>query len=158
MIYEKEVRRDRRGPFEADTREHSRIHQSSKGRDKKVLSSLLRKHGVSLALHGHCHTNMEYSRKGIRFLIGGGSVLSSDPATLHLNMLRISDAVIETRHDQLTSAVLPLNQRVSRAEIPEVISHVAASSAIAAHETMRQRKGREHAREREEMFTTQTDS
>ena len=64
--------------------------QTMKLRGKKDLMRLFKKHGVDAVLHGHYHQNMEYTRKGLQFINGGGSILGPRPSVLHLNVLHVN--------------------------------------------------------------------
>jgi 3',5'-cyclic AMP phosphodiesterase CpdA len=65
--------------------------QTMKLRGKKELLALFRKHGIDLVLHGHYHRTLEYIRKGIRFVNGGGSVVDELESGLHVNLVRVSN-------------------------------------------------------------------
>jgi len=69
--------------------------QTMKLRGKKDLLRLFRTHGIDLVLHGHYHRMMDYERKGIRFLNGGGSVLDERSKTLSVNIVRVSGREID---------------------------------------------------------------
>jgi predicted phosphodiesterase len=95
-------------------------------RGKKVLMDLFRKHGADQVLHGHYHENMEYSRKGLRFVNGAGSVLSSNPSLLHLNVLKVRDGAVEVQRHEIPSLTLSAEGRREPPAIPAIPSHVAA--------------------------------
>jgi 3',5'-cyclic AMP phosphodiesterase CpdA len=59
-------------------------------RGKKPLLRLLRRHGVDIVLHGHLHENSGYTRDGVRFLNGGGSVLGPSPRHLGFNLVTLT--------------------------------------------------------------------
>jgi 3',5'-cyclic-AMP phosphodiesterase len=65
---------------------------------KRTLMKLFESHGVDIVLHGHYHRNVEYVRKGIRFVNGGGSTLSLDSSSLHLNLLHVDRRGIRIQH------------------------------------------------------------
>jgi 3',5'-cyclic AMP phosphodiesterase CpdA len=67
-------------------------------RGKKDLMDLFRKHRVDAILHGHYHENMEYTRKGLHFINGGGSILGPRPSVLHLNVLHVSANEVRLEH------------------------------------------------------------
>jgi len=69
--------------------------QTMKLRGKKDLLRLFQQHGIDLVLHGHYHRTMEYERKGIRFLNGGGSVMDELSKTLTVNIVRVSGRGID---------------------------------------------------------------
>jgi 3',5'-cyclic AMP phosphodiesterase CpdA len=100
--------------------------QTMKLRGKKDLMDLFRKHSVDAVLHGHYHQNMEYSRKGLRFVNGGGSVLSLSPSVLHLNVLRVSDAGVEVQMHEMPSLTLNADRPALPASVPALSSHAAA--------------------------------
>jgi 3',5'-cyclic AMP phosphodiesterase CpdA len=97
--------------------------QTMKLRGKKELMQLFQKHKVEAVLHGHYHQNVEYSRKGLRFLNGGGSILGPKPSVLQLNLLHLSDQGLEVElHD------IPwfLDVRTSSRRDPVLTSQAAA--------------------------------
>lgn len=63
---------------------------------KKALLKLFRKYNVEMILHGHLHESGKYYRKGLLFLNGGGSVLSSEKNLLKVNYIHINASSIET--------------------------------------------------------------
>jgi Icc protein len=67
---------------------------------KRTLMKMFKNHGVDIVLHGHYHRNMEYVRRGIRFVNAGGSTLSTDPSFLHLNLLHFDRKGIRVQHMQ----------------------------------------------------------
>ncbi len=74
--------------------------QTMKLRGKKELMRLFARHRVDAVLHGHYHENREYTRQGVRFINGGGSVLGLEPSMLRLNILHVGAAGIRLeRHD-----------------------------------------------------------
>lgn len=100
--------------------------QTMKLRGKKVLMDLFRKHGVGSVLHGHYHVNMEYSRNSLRFVNGAGSVLSSNPSLLHLNLLQIRDGGVEVQRHEIPSLTRNTEGRDNPAAMSFIPSHVAA--------------------------------
>jgi len=62
------------------------------------LMKMFKTHGVDIVLHGHDHRNMEYERKGIRFVNGGASIISDDSSSLHLHLLHIDQKGIRVQH------------------------------------------------------------
>lgn len=75
--------------------------QTMKLRNKKNVINRLRELKAELVLHGHLHESSEYSRKKIRFLNSGGSVLGSENY-LKLNEIRVSGSNISSRIVSLT--------------------------------------------------------
>lgn len=75
--------------------------QTMKLRNKKNVINRLRELKAELVLHGHLHESSEYSRKKIRFLNSGGSVLGSENY-LKLNEIRVSGNNISSRIVSLT--------------------------------------------------------
>jgi len=63
---------------------------------KKRLFELFKECGVSLVLHGHVHVNGEYTRKGIQFINGGGSLLGSG-LRMAFNLICVGPRSIENR-------------------------------------------------------------
>jgi len=99
--------------------------QTMKLRGKKELTKLFQKHKVDAVLHGHYHQNMEYSRKGLRFVNGGGSILSSNPSVLHLNVLRISDAGVDVQRHDIPSLAL----NAHRPNLPAALQVIPSAAA-----------------------------
>lgn len=99
--------------------------QTMKLRGKKELMKLFQKHKVEAVLHGHYHRNMEYSRKGLRFINGGGSILSSNPSVLHLNIIRVSDAGVDVQRHEIPS--LAANMLVPN--LPSAVRLIPAQAA-----------------------------
>jgi 3',5'-cyclic AMP phosphodiesterase CpdA len=85
-----------------ETREDGTIHnlwlrvekQTVKLHGKKELFKLFAAHNVELVLHGHIHSNAEYSREGIRFVNSGHSVLGVSPEKLNLTFIRVDETGI----------------------------------------------------------------
>lgn len=75
--------------------------QTMKLRNKKNVINRLRELKAELVLHGHLHESSEYSRKKIRFLNSGGSVLGNENY-LKLNEIRVSGSNISSRIVSLT--------------------------------------------------------
>ena len=67
----------------------------------KRLLNLFNMYEVDLVLHGHFHENIEYVRKGIRFLNAGASVKSNDPNELQINFIEINPHKIITETHKL---------------------------------------------------------
>ena len=65
-------------------------------RNKKKIIKQLSELKTELVLHGHLHENMEYTRKGIKFLNCGGSVLGDDKFIM-LNEITLSDKNISNQ-------------------------------------------------------------
>jgi Icc protein len=70
--------------------------QTMKLRNKKSIIKLFKKHNVQLVLHGHMHETAEYTRKGIKFLNAGGSILGNNPDEINLNYIYINPGGIQT--------------------------------------------------------------
>jgi UDP-2,3-diacylglucosamine pyrophosphatase LpxH len=100
--------------------------QTMKLRGKKELTKLFQKHKVDAVLHGHYHQNMEYSRKGLRFVNGGGSILSSNHSVLHLNVLQISAAGVDVQRHEIPSLALNAQGPYLPASVPVITSPAAA--------------------------------
>ncbi len=69
--------------------------QTMKLRNKKRLLALFLASKVDIVLHGHFHENREYTRKGVRFVNTGASVLGADKR-LFATFLNVSASGIET--------------------------------------------------------------
>jgi 3',5'-cyclic AMP phosphodiesterase CpdA len=63
---------------------------------KKRLFELFRESHVDLVLHGHVHVNEEYTRKGVRFINAGGSLLGPGNR-MSFNLLEVTPGSIESR-------------------------------------------------------------
>jgi len=63
---------------------------------KKRLFELFRQCNVAVVLHGHVHMNEEYTRKGVRFINGGGSLLGPARGTA-FNLITIAPGSVENR-------------------------------------------------------------
>jgi 3',5'-cyclic AMP phosphodiesterase CpdA len=63
---------------------------------KKRLFELFRQCNVALVLHGHVHLNEEYTRKAVRFINGGGSLLGPDRG-MAFNLITVAPGSIENR-------------------------------------------------------------
>ncbi len=86
---------------------------------KRALMKLFRKHGVEIVLHGHYHRNSEYTRSGLRFANGGGSILTPESTGLNVNVLDVDSTGIrlqrlefppasDRQHLQMREVVPPL--------------------------------------------------
>ncbi len=80
--------------------------QTMKLRNKKSLLKFFNSINTELILHGHLHESAEYTRKGIKILNGGGSILSKDKNVLNYNVINASSAEINTSIEsfQVTSS------------------------------------------------------
>jgi hypothetical protein len=76
-------------------------------------------------LHGHHHENAEYIRKGLRFINGGGSVLSPHSSELNLNVLHVDTKEIRVQQYRFPLMTESAVSRVSQDD-PFVSSHAAA--------------------------------
>jgi len=63
---------------------------------KKRLFELFKECGVLLVLHGHVHVNGEYTRKGLQFINGGGSLLGAGNG-IAFNLISVGPGSIENR-------------------------------------------------------------
>ncbi|MFO7447466.1 MAG: metallophosphoesterase [Ignavibacteriaceae bacterium] len=76
--------------------------QTMKLRKKKRLLKLFNTHQVDLVLHGHIHENIEYERKGVKFLNAGGCIKGCTENSFNINFVDISpvktDIVIHNIH------------------------------------------------------------
>ena len=95
--------------------------QTMKLRGKSRLLTLFAETDVALVLHGHLHESQAYTREGVRFLNGGGSVLNRRDSDLHVNIVRISDAGVMTECHRLSMqpSLLPHMPSISAA-LPEI--------------------------------------
>ena len=98
--------------------------QTMKLHGKRALMKLFRRHAVDVVLHGHYHRNVAYTRKGLHFINGGGSVLSPDSTMLHLNILHVDGNGIRVRQHEIS----PQTERRG-AQPKEVISPTALIAA-----------------------------
>jgi 3',5'-cyclic AMP phosphodiesterase CpdA len=89
--------------------------QTMKLRGKKKLVKRFKKSGINLVLHGHLHESNEYSRKQIKFLNAGGSILNKSNE-LHINTININGSNIT---NYFTTVVL---EKSNLLKIPHHIS------------------------------------
>jgi Icc protein len=89
-----------KSPLFADTSQSSvwqKIEkQTMKLRNKKTLLKFFKDSNAELVLHGHLHESAEYTRKGIKFLNAGGSILGKNKNILNFNVINISSREIKT--------------------------------------------------------------
>jgi predicted phosphodiesterase len=71
-------------------------NKTMKLRKKPALLRLFARIRVELVLHGHHHTNCEYTSNGILFMNGGGTVMGPDPSVLSVNLVRLDGANLRT--------------------------------------------------------------
>lgn len=76
--------------------------QTMKLKKKKRLLSLFRKHKIDIVLHGHIHYNEYYERKGISFLNAGASTSGYSGKSIRVNMISISNGIIEGELHKIT--------------------------------------------------------
>jgi 3',5'-cyclic AMP phosphodiesterase CpdA len=100
--------------------------QTMKLRGKKELMLLFKKHRVDAVLHGHVHENSEYTRKGLRFINGGGSILGARPSILRLNVLHVSPTGVHLEQHEVPAVEEIRRARVARQTPPLLPSHAAA--------------------------------
>jgi Icc protein len=86
--------------------------QTTKLRGKKRLMKLFGGNNVQFVLHGHVHRNSTYSRKGIRFVNGGGGLLGTDRSLLAVNVVTVgaNAASVET-HTFPAASNIPARHR-----------------------------------------------
>jgi 3',5'-cyclic AMP phosphodiesterase CpdA len=99
--------------------------QTMKLRGKRMLLKLFQKHRVDAILHGHYHENGEYARNGLRFINGGGSILTPHSSELHLHLLHIDAKEIRVQEHRFPLVTEHAVGRISENE-PFITSHVAA--------------------------------
>lgn len=63
--------------------------QTMKLKRKKKLLKSFKKLGINSVLHGHLHECATYTRKGIKFMNAGGSVLGSQNEFIKINIIKI---------------------------------------------------------------------
>lgn len=66
-------------------------------RKKKSIIKKFKAYGVNAVLHGHVHESCEYYRKSIRFINGGGSILSPTNDILQVNLINIEKSILTSR-------------------------------------------------------------
>lgn len=83
-----------KNPFHADSSESSlwqKIEkQTMKLRNKKTLLKFFNEINAELVLHGHLHETTDYTRKNIKFLNAGGTILGTNKNLLDYNIIEIS--------------------------------------------------------------------
>ena len=77
--------------------------QTMKLRKKKRIINLLNGKNVDLVLHGHYHENHEYSKKGIKFLNAGASIINHKPGIMHGNFIEVGGKEITTEIHKIES-------------------------------------------------------
>jgi 3',5'-cyclic AMP phosphodiesterase CpdA len=75
-------------------------------RGKGRLLKLFARLDVAAVLHGHVHESNEYFRDGVRFLNAGGTVLHDRSPDIHVNIVRVSDAGVQTEIHRLSAQSL----------------------------------------------------
>ena len=83
--------------------------QTMKLRGKKRLLELFQEHEVAVVTHGHVHANSSYSRKGVKFLNGGGSLLGPGSPDVSFNLIEVSREAIRTRTITVPGECPPLS-------------------------------------------------
>jgi 3',5'-cyclic AMP phosphodiesterase CpdA len=83
-------------------------NQTMKLRGKRDLFDLMRKHSIDLVVHGHYHVNKEYTRKGIKFINGGGTLLSANSAVLYVNIIETSPGALSISRKEIPAFTNPL--------------------------------------------------
>ena len=63
--------------------------QTLKLKNKTRLFNLFKEHNIDLVLHGHYHKSCEYTRKGIRFLNAGATIIDNISNQVNLNYINI---------------------------------------------------------------------
>jgi 3',5'-cyclic AMP phosphodiesterase CpdA len=100
--------------------------QTMKLHGKKPLCRLFEANDVELVLHGHLHRSVEYRRKGVRFLNGGGSILGPVPGELGVNIVTVRDREIEVEIERVSGTRLRKRELVLPAPADDVPAHAAA--------------------------------
>lgn len=81
--------------------------QTMKLRGKKKIIREFSDLGFELVLHGHQHVNRVYSRKNVRFINSGGSILGDNFGKLSLNEIYVEPDGIKNKFVHLDKKVLP---------------------------------------------------
>ena len=98
--------------------------QTMKLKKKKKLFLLFNMYKVDLVLHGHIHESNEYSRKGIRFLNAGASVLGRVPGELKINFVNVKNSGIDIeihKIDFSSSVISKINQEEAETKLFSLI-------------------------------------
>jgi 3',5'-cyclic AMP phosphodiesterase CpdA len=102
--------------------------QTMKLRGKSRLLKLFAKHNVALVLHGHIHQSMEYTREGVRFINGGGSILHDTHTDLHINIIRVHESGCSVEIHRIPPEGIPMQVRMPVTATPDLLTtgHAAA--------------------------------
>lgn len=102
--------------------------QTMKLRGKSKLLRLFALTHVDLVLHGHIHRSMEYTREGVRFLNGGGSILHDQLDDLHINVIRMQAerTTVEIHRVAPESMPLRIGAGQQRESMESTSAHAAA--------------------------------
>jgi 3',5'-cyclic AMP phosphodiesterase CpdA len=102
--------------------------QTMKLRGKTRLIKLFAKHRVDMVLHGHIHQSMEYTRDGVRFVNGGGSILHDDHSDLHINIISIHGSGCSVEIHRIPPEGTPVQVRAPFETMPDLLTagHAAA--------------------------------
>lgn len=102
--------------------------QTMKLRGKSRILKLFARHHVDMVLHGHIHQSMEYTREGVRFVNGGGSILHDDHSDLHINIIRLHEAGSTVEIHRIPSEGMPPAVRAALTTMPDLLTagHAAA--------------------------------
>jgi Icc protein len=82
--------------------------QTMKLRGKKKVIKHFSQMGIELVLHGHQHINRVYSRKNVRFINSGGSILGDIFGKLSLNEININSGNITNKFVHIDKKIQPV--------------------------------------------------
>ncbi len=82
--------------------------QTMKLKKKKRIISFFKEHNIDIVLHGHWHSNMEYSREQIRFFNAGATIKGNFPNELQVNYINTSRDIttMETHKLMANSSII----------------------------------------------------
>ncbi len=75
--------------------------QTMKLKKKKRVISFFKENNIDLVLHGHCHSNVEYNRDGVRFFNAGATIKGNIPEEIQVNFISIESNSITTETHKL---------------------------------------------------------
>ena len=77
--------------------------QTMKLKKKKRIISFFKEYNVDIVLHGHWHSNLEYSREQIRFFNAGATIKENFPNELRVNFINTDHNVITMETHKLVA-------------------------------------------------------
>jgi 3',5'-cyclic-AMP phosphodiesterase len=107
--------------------------QTMKLKKKKRIISFFKEYNVDVVLHGHWHSNMEYSREQIRFFNAGATIKGNFPNELQINYVYTDRNIITMETHKLVANSPIIIHRNSFREGVEKANQEAEELKIAAN-------------------------